>query len=251
MRETALWCRRLACFSCGAGLTIVSFLVLTMRLAVAGPDEPVEKGQKPQPQALIKEFVSQWDESAWTSPGGQKKYMRPLSDSGWAARFRALQVLVKHGKEAVPALEEALEKGDVPARILAAQTLGYIAPHASRGMLRKAIASDPVPAVRLYAVDALGMHGGDEAEFFQASLDKEGNRDVKLHLKYALERKSEAIDPAVIRTLVEWDPAKISSAEVGKPAPDFELETVSGKKVRLSQFRGKQAVVLIFVYGDT
>jgi hypothetical protein len=37
--------------------------------------------------------------------------------------------------------------------------------------------------------------------------------------------------------------------QLGKPAPDFTLADASGKPWHLRQFRGKQAVVLIFVMG--
>jgi peroxiredoxin Q/BCP len=37
---------------------------------------------------------------------------------------------------------------------------------------------------------------------------------------------------------------------VGDRAPDFELEAVSGQKVRLSDFRGKKNVVLFFYPKD-
>lgn len=36
---------------------------------------------------------------------------------------------------------------------------------------------------------------------------------------------------------------------LGKQAPDFELPTVAGGKVRLSDYRGKQHVVLVFLRG--
>lgn len=35
----------------------------------------------------------------------------------------------------------------------------------------------------------------------------------------------------------------------GLPAPDFELEDVSGRLVRLSDFRDRCAVVLVFLRG--
>ncbi len=37
----------------------------------------------------------------------------------------------------------------------------------------------------------------------------------------------------------------------GFPAPDFELEDVHGRTVRLSDFRGRQPVVLVFLRGFT
>lgn len=37
----------------------------------------------------------------------------------------------------------------------------------------------------------------------------------------------------------------------GLPAPDFELEDVHGRTVRLSDFCGRQPVVLVFLRGFT
>ena len=50
------------------------------------------------------------------------------------------------------------------------------------------------------------------------------------------------------------DPARLpptdtSRVAVGSPAPDFTLESLSGPPVTLSQFRGKQNVVLVFYRG--
>ena len=36
---------------------------------------------------------------------------------------------------------------------------------------------------------------------------------------------------------------------VGRPAPDFELADVQGRKIRLSDYRGKKNVVLVFTRG--
>lgn len=35
----------------------------------------------------------------------------------------------------------------------------------------------------------------------------------------------------------------------GTPAPDFELEDISGNRIRLSNFRGDKPVVLAFLRG--
>jgi len=40
------------------------------------------------------------------------------------------------------------------------------------------------------------------------------------------------------------------TVDVGQPAPDFELADAQGKRVRLSDFRGKQSVVLYFYPKD-
>ena len=40
------------------------------------------------------------------------------------------------------------------------------------------------------------------------------------------------------------------AVEVGEPAPDFTLPSTTGEKMSLSQFRGKQPVLLEFYGGD-
>ena len=41
-----------------------------------------------------------------------------------------------------------------------------------------------------------------------------------------------------------------AAVEVGQEAPDFELSATSGGKVSLSQFRGKQPVLIEFYSAD-
>src|SRR5690606_7685037 len=102
-----------------------------------------------------------------------------------------------------------------------------------------------------YAIDTLGMLGFDVSGELERIHAREPNRDVKMHIQYALERQGQALDSEVRRRLVEWDVEQMNSAEQGQPAPDFELPSLTGDRVRLSDFRGKKNVILVFVYGDT
>ncbi len=81
--------------------------------------------------------------------------------------------------------------------------------------------------------------------------DQETNRDVQKHIGYVLERGDKAVDPQTLKKLRELDAKALGTARIGSPAPDFSLRTVAGKRISLSQFRGKRAVVIVFVYGDT
>jgi hypothetical protein len=196
-------------------------------------------------------FAARWDDEAWVS-GRRRAYMRPLDDQGWQARMLAMQGIAATGKDAVAPLVAALKSDHTPTRLLAAQTLGYLAPHVPREPLVEALENDPDAAVRLYAVDALGMQGGkDLTKTLASRRASERNRDTKKHIAYALERKKEIVDPSIIDSLIKWDSRQINSAEIGKPAPDFQLTTVSGAKYQLSDFQRKKHVVLVFVYGDT
>ena len=89
------------------------------------------------------------------------------------------------------------------------------------------------------------------SDFFQRISQDERNRDVRKHLRYALERKDSSLDPNVVKQLLAWDAANVDRAQLGMPAPDFQLSTVSGQTMRLSDFRGNRCVVLVFIYGDT
>lgn len=44
-------------------------------------------------------------------------------------------------------------------------------------------------------------------------------------------------------------PTDLERVRIGEPAPDFTLENVDGKRVTLSDFRGKKNVVLVFYRG--
>lgn len=212
----------------------------------ASPDE--------SPQALLLRFTESWDESQWMQKSGRRPngYMLASDDAGWVVRMRTMQSLVAHGKAAVPVLIRALKSESVPERILAAQTLGYLAPDVPAQPLLQAAQSDPNPAVRLYAVDSLGMLGKTSVDVDWSSLrDNESNRDIRMHIGYAMERKQQPVETFVVEKIVAWDTAQTDTAEVGQSAPDFELTAATGETIRLSDHRGKQAVILIFIYGDT
>jgi len=234
-------------------LSFRSFLLTAFVLSVASWSARADEPER-TPDEWLTYFSRNWKEGSWANKSRKrpKGYMLPLDDAGWQARMQSIHGLVSHGKESVPALLNALESGDVPRRILAAQVLGYLAPDAPAEPLLKAIENDAETAVRLYAVDALGMQGAAAATVdWNALKQKQKNRDVKKHINYAIERKNKPVSDAVVRALKEWDPATINSAEAGKPAPNFELTSANGEAIKLSQYRGQKNVVLVFIYGDT
>ena len=196
-----------------------------------------------------------WVGDAWTEEGWdaslKKKYMRTIDDVGWHRRVLGMRELVRGGEGSVRALVETLRDGDAGMRVFAAQTLGFLGPVAPRAELVAAL-GDEETAVRLYAVDALGMSGAKGlTELLTPMKAGEPDRDVKKHIDYALLRGGVTVDAEVAETLLAWDPRMIDSAVVGEMAPDFQLTALTGETFRLSDFRGKQAVVLVFVYGDT
>src|SRR5262249_12393504 len=79
-------------------------------------------------------------------------------DPGWKVRMEALVSLAKIGPGAAPILVEGLKHESRTTREFAAQALVLSADSTVMPALESALA-DPKPGVRLYAIQALSMHG--------------------------------------------------------------------------------------------
>ena len=214
-------------------------------------DKGTSSEQQADAEQLLADFSKGYDDSKWEKDFRGSNHIRATGDPGWKLRAETLKQLVAGGEASIPALEKSLASGDVPTRILAAQAISYLAPMASIEKLTEVFKNDTEPAVRLYLVDAIGMSGKGKDVDWDTLTKNEKNRDVLKHINYAKSRGSEGVEKSVIASLAEMPDAKIDSAKVGQPAPEFTLNSVDGEKVSLSQFKGKQPVVLVFIYGDT
>jgi hypothetical protein len=226
-------------------------MVLFMAAVVARGVSSAEPGGRSATDWLAA-FSGGWNEAAWhtpfrTAPTG---YMRALDDADWKLRMEALQGVVAGGKDATGVLVAGLQAKDTPTRIFAAQALGFLAPDVPHEPLLAAAKGDTDAAVRLHAWDSLGMQGVKDLDF-ENLLAAEKNGDVRKHIGYVRERAGAPLDPAVVKQLKEWNSKTAGTAVVGRQAPDFTLKSATGETIRLSDFRGKSAVVLVFIYGDT
>ena len=92
------------------------------------------------------------------------------------------------------------------------------------------------------------LHAQAALDFQLFEAARSGNASVIARL---LERGANKVGSDVLQTLRDFDDQSIASAQLGKLAPEFRLKTANGAEIQLSQFRGKQPVVLVFIYGDT
>jgi len=221
------------------------FALGTARDGVCQSNPPDASAAAPaRPDEVIASFRRTWQ----VSPG----YMRSLEDPGWKARMVALSKLARLDRQAVPALAQLLEDEDAEVRVFASQALGFLGDRSVLGGLERVLAEDSEAAARLYAADALGMIGGMRPKNLYTRAERQDpNTDVRAHVRFALERKGKALSPKVREELAAFDPARLDTARTGKPAPAFALRDALGKTYRLQDFRGKQALVLVFIYGDT
>jgi hypothetical protein len=169
----------------------------------------------------------------------------------WKARMAALVGLAKVGPPAAPVLVEALKGGQPATREFAAQALVLFADANTRPALERALA-DPKPGVRVYAIQALRMFGPlprtkENERILKSDPSDDG---VQPMMAAALERADRPNPAGLRKALADYDLSKMDSARVGELAPDFTLTDVTGKPYRLSQFRGKKAVVLRFILYD-
>ena len=219
---------------------------LLVVLTIAGPS--VAPGQEGAPAASAEGLVDRF-RAGWTPTG---EHMRPGDDDGWKVRMETLSGLVRLGESAVPPLIRALDDPEPDVRVLAAHALSFLADRRAADRLRRTLEEDREAAARLYAADALGAIGGlGPSPLLEKAEAEDANRDVRAHVRFALERHGKPLDDEVRSSLRTFDPRKVDAARVGERAPDFTLDDALGKAYRLADFRGKQAVVLVFIYGDT
>lgn len=182
--------------------------------------------------------------------------MRPLGDEGWVTRFRALRDLVRLGERAFPALSGELVPLEgtetLHRRVLAAEALSLTADSGVEDVLVRSLQKDASPAVRLYAADALGvLRTPTSMAALRAARDADPNGDVRAHAGFALEREGRESWLDARKRLLDFDDRRLDTARLGERAPTFRLPNHQGIPVDLAAFRGKRAVILIFIYGDT
>lgn len=167
----------------------------------------------------------------------------------WKVRMECLVRLMKIGPRAVPVLIECLknEKEPPSTRAFAAQALGLLADFRARPALLQAIeAKDGF--VRAQARIALGRLGRlKETPRLRKLAGKDSMSGAHIELMFALARDDEPKPEPIRKALRDYDLARMDSAQLGKPAPDFKLADASDKTWHLRQFRDKKAVVLIFL----
>lgn len=181
---------------------------------------------------------------------GQNK---DLSDDAWKVRIEVENALIALGKPVVPTLIEACRDSNQHARLLAAYVLGCLGDPSAIPALMRIVENDSYAPARLAAVEALGRLGAKEALGVVRAETKDKSSYVRNAAEWALPRvqKGEGVGDALRKLAMStFDQSKIATAVVGKPVPDFALTDDSGETVRLSDFRGKKDVVIVFLLAD-
>jgi hypothetical protein len=177
----------------------------------------------------------------------------PIPEAGWQARMAALCGFAREGTRSVSTLVSALDDADPRIRSVAAQALGIIGDPSVAGTLDAMLFGDPNGECRVYAAYARSMVGGMTAgPMHQWCLTMDRLFAFRAHLNFALDRGPDPLAVSVRAAYASYDLSRMNTARVGELAPDFELPSITKRGAfRLSDWRGKSDVLLIFIYGST
>ena len=177
-----------------------------------------------------------------------------LSDNAWRVRTLAIRDLVRLGSPAVPTLIASLRDENRHVRHVCSTVLGMLGSFKDAGVdLIDLLTNDPDPIVRGQAAQALGQIGYTKVI---SVLKKVGEQDDSKHVRHRAKlaigrlKENPANNTELIKAWTELDERTFRRAEVGKPAPDFELKDTKGKTWRLSALKNKKTIVLIWIFAD-
>ena len=223
----------------------VATTILGQSPSTTGPVTPPPKRRAVEDSVSVQAILTKY----------QKQRERPTTESSekqnCKVRMECLGKFMRIGPPAVPVLIDCLknEKASHYTRALAAQALGLLADARARPVLLQAI-EDKDGYVRAHARIALGRLGRLQATPKLRELaGKDPTRSAYIDMMFVFTRDDQPNPEPIRQALKNYDLARMDSAQLGKLAPDFTLADAAGKTWHLGQFRGKQAVVLIFLVG--
>ena len=200
------------------------------------------RAEQPKVATVLGEFSKDW-------PENRVAYRNAEDATSWKTYALTMSQLMAMGDAAVPGLIKGCDDPNFQVRALSARMLGFL--HASASVSKLiTLLDDKRAPVALLAADALGqIRAPAGLAALRAARGRLKSGDVLLHISKALDRDV-ALEDDVQTQLLRINDRNIDSAKVGLPAPDFTLKDPAGKQWRLSDFRGKKTVVLVFIYGD-
>lgn len=201
----------------------------------------------------ILDSVGRHDFEKNNTPPGTSRGVGDLNDDAWRVRILAIRDLVRLGPAVEPSLRIALHDMNRHVRHISATVLGILGIEDAAEDLIEVLTDDPDPIVRGQAAEALGQIGHEKAV---PALESAAAEDESVHVRHRAElaigrlEEGAKADPELITTWANLDEKTFRQVAVGEPAPPLELKDTGGTTWRLSDFRGKKTVVLIWVFAD-
>lgn len=176
-----------------------------------------------------------------------------LENDDWSVRLLAVRDLVKIGASNTSGLLIGLRDSSMHVRYICAMALGILNAKEAVPDLENVLRQDEVTVVRSQAAFALGqIESMQSLGLLKQVLLNDPSKDVRHQCElaiYQIEHHSGVTDK-LLRAYQDLDESSFETVKVGDMAPDFALEDTEGVTWRLSDFRDKQWVVLVWVFAD-
>ncbi|MFC1557741.1 redoxin domain-containing protein [candidate division KSB1 bacterium] len=192
-----------------------------------------------------------------TFPDNRSGYkgIADVTEDSWMVRILTIRDLVRLGEESIPDLQSELICGNPNVRFISLFVLGLFGAEQANLDIIDIVENDPDDVVRCQAAQALGQIGLSESipvleKLIENDPNKDLNHRAELAVKRINERHTAEKNKELIAEIKSIDEKMFNILKVGKPAPDFELRDTKGQLWRLSDFKGKQPVVLIWIFAD-
>ena len=176
-----------------------------------------------------------------------------LTDSDWRVRLLAVRDLVRLGMDDVDGIVKGLTHNDENVRQVCAMALGILRAQDAVSHLENIVRDDANAMVRSQAVIALGqIESKASLSLLYKRLEDDASKDVRHQCELAIDQiqKQMGTTGEQLSAFRALDASLFESVEVGKEAPDFELQDTESKLWRLSHFREKKWLVLIWIFAD-
>ena len=176
-----------------------------------------------------------------------------LTDDAWRVRTLAIRDLVRLGSTSTAGVVAGMRDKNRHVRHVCVAALGILGVKEACDDLLTALANDPDPIVRGQAAQALGQIGCTQAvPALKTAARGDSSKYVQHRAELAAGRFKEGATtgPELIDVWTGLDETTFRKLELGKSAPGFELKDTHGKTWRLSDFKNKRTVALIWVFAD-
>ena len=183
----------------------------------------------------------------------KKSGIADLNNDDWRVRLLAVRDLVRAGIESDNEIVVGLSDTDAHVRQACAMALGILKSQAAINDLEQIVREDEIAMVRSQAVIALGqIESQGSLELLREKLQDDPSRDVSHQCELAIYQieKQMGTTEKQLAAFLSLDTTLFESVRVGSAAAKFILEDTEGKEWKLTDFRDKKWVVLIWVFAD-
>ena len=176
-----------------------------------------------------------------------------LRDQDWQVRILAVRDLLRLGPGSSTNVSDFLDHANPHVRQISARLLGLWRQERHVQPLKQILNHDAEPVVRSQVAFALGEIGSRAAlDLLRVRSKSDPSRDVQHQCELAVHQIEHGIKPeqSLREGYLALDEKKFKSVRVGKPAPEISLRDTEGRLWKLSDYKGKKPVLLIWIFAD-